>query len=135
MSNRPAVASAFDNLKPTIVRTPSRTPVTADAEARLLETNSSSAQEKGSAKPPGKDRIDTQPVATTAEVGPSAEVERTALPGRALLTKKRRDILVPVTFRMPQSLKEKLEKAAKLHEINQTDLINEAIDLNLQRYQ
>lgn len=129
MSNRPAVANAFGNLKPTIVRTPSRTPVTADAEARLLETNTTSAQEKGPAKAPVEDRIDTQPSVS------SPEVESPALPGRALLTKKKRDILVPVTFRMPQSLKEKLEKAAKLHEVNQTDLINEAIDLNLQRYQ
>ena len=129
MSNRPAIASAFGNLKPTIVRSPSRTPVTADAEARLLEINPSPAYEKGMAKSPVEDRIETRTVAS----GP--EVESAALPGRGLLTKKKRDILIPVTFRMPQSLKEKLEKAAKLHEINQTDLINEAIDLNLQRYQ
>lgn len=57
-----------------------------------------------------------------------------ALPARALLTKKTRDLLIPVTFRMPQSLKARLEEAARLHEVNQTDLINEAIDLNLQRY-
>ena len=41
---------------------------------------------------------------------------------------------MPVTFRMPQSLKERLEQTARQHEVNQTDLINEAIDLNLRRY-
>ena len=128
MSNRPAVANAFDNLKPTIVRTPARTPVPADAEARLLEADPTGGEGKGSAKPAVEDRIEVQ----TAT--PRAEAESAALPGRGLLTKKKRDFLVPVTFRMPQTLKQKLEKVAKFHEINQTDLINEAIDLNLQRY-
>jgi hypothetical protein len=35
---------------------------------------------------------------------------------------------------MPQSLKHRLEKTARDREINQTDLINEAIELNLSRY-
>jgi hypothetical protein len=43
-------------------------------------------------------------------------------------------VLVPVTFRTKQSLKELLEKVAKEREINQTDLINEGIELNLKRY-
>ena len=51
-----------------------------------------------------------------------------------LLTKKKREVLVPVTFRIPQSLKERLNEIAKQHELNQTDLINEGIELNLQRY-
>jgi len=50
------------------------------------------------------------------------------------LIKKKKERLLLVSFRMPQSLKEKLERVAKLHEVNQTDLINEAIELNLQRY-
>ncbi|MGI4827151.1 MAG: ribbon-helix-helix protein, CopG family [Janthinobacterium lividum] len=54
--------------------------------------------------------------------------------GGALLQKKRRDRLLLVSFRMPQGLKERLEEAAKRHELNQTDIINEAIELNLQRY-
>ncbi|RRA50381.1 hypothetical protein D1Y84_00615 [Acidipila sp. EB88] len=52
----------------------------------------------------------------------------------SLLKKKQRERSVLVSFRMPQSLKDKLELAAQKHEVNQTDLINEAIDLNLQRY-
>jgi hypothetical protein len=127
MSNRSAVGNAFDNLKPTIVRTPTRTQITAAVEARLLETNTVEKQEKGSTVPSVENTIDTQNKTVDA-----AHVA--ALPGRALLSRKRRDILVPVTFRMPQSLKERLEQVAKIHEINQTDIINEAIDLNLQRY-
>jgi hypothetical protein len=57
-----------------------------------------------------------------------------AFPGATLLTKKRREVLVPVTFRIPQSLKEQLNDVARKHELNQTDLINEGIELNLQRY-
>ena len=78
-------------------------------------------------------------VKTVGEVPVATEVTAAeALPdsfaGRGLLKKKQRDLLVPVTFRMPQSLKERLEQTARQHEVNQTDLINEAIDLNLQRY-
>jgi len=51
-----------------------------------------------------------------------------------LLLRKKRERLLLVSFRMPQGLKEKLEFAAKKHEINQTDIINEAIEMNLQRY-
>ncbi|MGI4756175.1 MAG: ribbon-helix-helix domain-containing protein [Janthinobacterium lividum] len=60
--------------------------------------------------------------------------ERSLSPVGTLLQKKKRERLLLVSFRMPQSLKEKLEQAAKTHEINQTDLINEAIEMNLRRY-
>jgi len=128
MSNRPAVANAFGNLKPTIVRTPQRSAVTADAEARLLETVPPATNGKGAADPSAKDSVDLQATSQPAD----AEISH--FPGRALLMRKKRQVLVPVTFRMPQNLKEKLERVAKDYEINQTDLINEAIDLNLQRY-
>ena len=51
-----------------------------------------------------------------------------------ILVSKKRERLLLVSFRMPQGLKEKLEHVAKTHEINQTDIINEAIKINLQRY-
>jgi hypothetical protein len=70
-----------------------------------------------------------------SEAGSEARVEPAAAFGSTkLLTKKKRDVLIPVTFRMPQSLKLRLEKIARDREINQTDLINEAIELNLSRY-
>lgn len=125
MSSRPAVKTAFQNLRPTILRQPARSVVTPEAEAKLLDSTS-----------PGSLALEASTSRTTPEIDDSSfEVSRVvAAPGRALLKKKKKDLLIPVTFRMPQSLKEKLERTARLHEINQTDLINEAIDLNLQRY-
>ncbi|SNT27035.1 hypothetical protein SAMN05421770_106212 [Granulicella rosea] len=119
MSNRTVArpaSTAFANLKPTIIRQPARSPVSAESEARLLDS------------PP----LETTPaIQAVAEQGPS-----TALPGQmpALLQRRRKPVLIPVTFRMPQPLKDRLEKIAAMYEINQTDLINEAIELNLKRY-
>ena len=131
MSSRPAGRTAFENLRPTILRQPSRSHVSAEAEARLLDSPPAPAEQgEGSAalrSIQAREEFAAPSLASIAD-------EVAALPARALLKKKKRDLLVPVTFRMPQSLKERLEQTAKLHEINQTDLINEAIDLNLQRY-
>lgn len=129
MPSRPSVKSAFENLRPTIMREPTRSPVTAEAEARLLD------------KPAPRS---TPPVEIRASAEPAAPPEMTQVqpvstPGSpfsagSLLQKKKRGRLLLVSFRMPQGLKEKLEEAARRHELNQTDLINEAIELNLQRY-
>ena len=119
MSNRANVRSAFDNLRPTILREPSRSSVTPEAEANLLGT---AGQEKPSNSLP--QTVENEKGADTA----------LAMASAPLLVKKNRERLLLVSFRMPQGLKEKLERAAKQHEINQTDLINEAIELNLQRY-
>ena len=130
MSNRPSVKSAFENLRPTIMREPSRSAVSAEAEARLLDKpTQQNASAVSEANAPPLEQV--QPSYRSAEG--SATV---ATPFRAgtLLQKKKRDRLLLVSFRMPQGLKEKLEQAAKMHELNQTDLINEAIELNLQRY-
>ncbi len=121
MSNRTAVKSAFDGLRPSIVREPTRTLIKPQDESNLLQT----------------------PIEATPHL-PTAPVEKLKLQAQAspspsfsgadLLTKKRREVLVPVTFRIPQSLKERLNEVAKKHELNQTDLINQGIELNLQRY-
>ncbi len=122
MSSRPAGRTAFENLRPTILRQPTRTIVTPEAEARLLDSTSTVASDV----PP------TQVISSPAVAVSTHQLAEHPAPG--LLQKKKKDFLVPVTFRMPQSLKERLERTARLHEVNQTDLINEAIDLNLQRY-
>lgn len=130
MSSRPSGRTAFDNLRPTILRQPLRSPVSAEAEARLLDSpTSSTAGDLGSNTAVPLSLKAVQPAVESTVIS-----EVVSLPGRALLKKKRRDLLIPVTFRMPKSLKDRLESIAELHEINQTDLINEAIDLNLQRY-
>ena len=130
MSGRPSVKSAFENLRPTILREPVRSTVSPEAEARLLQTpaaavSSIKAETALEREPPQS----KQPALASAP--PPA-----ALPTNSgtLLQKKKRERLLLVSFRMPQSLKEKLEHAARTHEINQTDLINEAIEINLQRY-
>ena len=130
MSNRPSVKSAFENLRPTIMREPSRSAVSAEAEALLLDKptqQNASAASEANGPPLEQVQPSFRPVHSSATV---------AAPFRAgtLLQKKKRDRLLLVSFRMPQGLKEKLEQAAKMHELNQTDLINEAIELNLQRY-
>jgi len=84
-------------------------------------------------------RVPATPVVSSGLTAPTAIApDAAAVPdtfsSKQLLTKKRREVLVPVTFRMNQSLKELLEKVAKDREINQTDLINEGIELNLKRY-
>ena len=58
------------------------------------------------------------------------------VPRRALLQKKKnRERLLLVTFSYAPGIEREAGAAcAKQHEINQTDLINEAIELNLQRY-
>lgn len=129
MPSRPSVKSAFDNLRPTIMREPSRSAVSAEAEARLLDKREPQAapmeQPRQSAEPPRAEES-TMPSVSAAAESPFGS--------GSLLQKKKRDRLLLVSFRMPQGLKEKLELAAKRHEVNQTDLINEAIELNLQRY-
>ena len=123
MSNRPAVKSAFEGLRPSIVREPARTVIAPQDELNLLETMK---------MPPHMTRVEeSKPAPPTPQA--SVEVEK-SFHSATLLTKKKREVLVPVTFRIPQSLKEQLHEIAKLHELNQTDLINEGIELNLQRY-
>ncbi len=124
MSNRPAVKSAFEGLRPSIVREPSRSVIAAQDEAALLQPAKASpaAQEA-----PMASKVQSVEAAAEPPAAP-------AFAGNTLLTKKRREVLVPVTFRIPQSLKEQLNEVAKKHELNQTDLINEGIQLNLQRY-
>ena len=123
MSGRSSVKSAFENLRPTILREPTRSMVSPEAEARLLDSPASPTMET-TAPTEHEPAQATEPV--PAPLSP-------VLTG-TLLQKKKRERLLLVSFRMPQSLKEKLEYAAKTHEINQTDLINEAIEMNLQRY-
>jgi hypothetical protein len=125
MSNRPAVKSAFDNLRPTIIREPKRSTVSDAAEEKLLtvtpETTTGSTSPAIEASPgiPQKSRV---------------QIDLENLPGQPLLLKKKRERHLLVSFRCPEGLKEKLELAAKKHEISQTDIINEAIAMNLQRY-
>lgn len=130
MPSRPSVKSAFENLRPTIMREPSRSTISAEAEARLLDK-------------PTLPRILPQEETPVAQSLQTPRQDPVAVPSiaaatpftsGALLQKKKRDRLLLVSFRMPQGLKEKLELAAKRHELNQTDIINEAIELNLQRY-
>ena len=121
MSNRPGVKSAFEGLRPSIVREPSRSVIAPQDEAALLQPSRAASDAAAPAAP----SIPSRP--TESQAAP-------AFSGNALLTKKRREVLVPVTFRIPQSLKEQLNEVAKKHELNQTDLINEGIQLNLQRY-
>ena len=116
MPSRPSVKSAFDNLRPTIVREPSRTSVSVEAEARLL------------------DKPIQEPSVQVERSRSSATSLSSPFDTGTLLQKKKRGRLLLVSFRMPQGLKERLEEAAKKHELNQTDLINEAIELNLKRY-
>jgi hypothetical protein len=125
MSSRPAVKSAFQNLRPTIMREPNRSTVSVEAEERLLTVQAKQEQTPFAT-------IESKPMASI----PSETSTPSSQPsfGGALLLKKKRERLLLVSFRMPQGLKEKLEHVAKTHEINQTDIINEAIELNLQRY-
>ncbi len=112
------------------MREPRRTPVSSDAEARLLDKPIESPPElveSGSLPPGGQAGLPNAEAIV-------ADEEAKPFPSPKLLTKKKRDLLIPVTFRMPQSLKHRLEKTARDREINQTDLINEAIELNLSRY-
>lgn len=121
MSSRPAVKSAFEGLRPSIVREPSRTLIKPQDESNLLQTTLETPQ--------------TPAVPNAHKLVPEVQTPPSqAFPGATLLTKKRREVLVPVTFRIPQTLKEQLNEVAKKHELNQTDLINEGIELNLQRY-
>ena len=131
MPSRPSVKSAFENLRPTIMREPSRSAISAEAEARLLDKpKSPSTLPAERAVAVAESRVPEQQ--NHPEV-PSVESTKSFAAG-SLLQKKKRDRLLLVSFRMPQGLKEKLELAAKTHELNQTDIINEAIELNLQRY-
>ena len=120
MSSRPAVKSAFEGLRPSIVREPSRSVIAPNDEAALLQ--------------PAKAVPAAEVIPSFPSPEPTPEMPVSAFAGNTLLTKKRRELLVPVTFRIPQSLKEQLNEVAKKHELNQTDLINEGIQLNLQRY-
>jgi|GEM_PF-6274791 len=122
MSNRPAVKSAFEGLRPSIVREPARTIIAPQDESKLLETAKAPLQ----VARPEEPAVRSEPEKATDEAK--------SFHNTTLLTKKKREVLVPVTFRIPQSLKEKLNEIAKQHELNQTDLINEGIELNLQRY-
>ena len=129
MSGRPSVKSAFENLRPTILREPVRSAVSAEAEARLLHTPPAAPPVDSEIGPAPK-----QPQGRDPDSVPGPTSSTPSLNSGNLLQKKKRERLLLVSFRMPQSLKEKLEHAAKTHEINQTDLINEAIEINLQRY-
>lgn len=122
MSSRPAVKSAFEGLRPSIVREPSRSVIAPKDEAALLQPAKAV---------PVAEEI---PVLSSVNALGAPGEPAPAFAGNTLLTKKRREVLVPVTFRIPQSLKEQLNEVAKKHELNQTDLINEGIQLNLQRY-
>ena len=126
MSGRTAVKSAFQNLRPTIIREPARTTVSLEAENRLL---SSAASDEG----PNREvaSVEQHAPLTHQLPAPNAQPANSSIP---LLLKKKRERLLLVSFRMPQGLKERLERAAKTHEINQTDIINEAIEINLKRY-
>jgi hypothetical protein len=117
MPVNPASKSAFENLRPTIIREPARSSVSSEAEARLLAPTTLEGRSK-------------------REVAGETPKEDGALKSSSapLLLKKKRERLLLVSFRMPQGLKERLELVAKKHEINQTDIINEAIQINLQRY-
>ena len=124
MSGRPAVKSAFQNLRPTIMREPTRSTVSVEAEERLLRT-------------PEKAHIASPITGDATDNGSSSQeiaIKGTQPSAGPLLLKKKRERLLLVSFRMPQGLKEQLELVAKKHEINQTDIINEAIQMNLQRY-
>lgn len=130
MPSRPSVKSAFENLRPTIMREPSRSAISAEAEARLLDkpTEQRIALMESTVSPSPEPTHQQDPVLS------GSTAVAASFTGGALLQKKRRDRLLLVSFRMPQGLKERLEEAAKRHELNQTDIINEAIELNLQRY-
>ena len=152
MSGRSVAKSAFQNLRPTIMREPARSSISAAAEAQLLDqsapqqdihTDIQPAVPTNQHAPTHTDRHKAIQLAVQApghtgvqpvflEERPAATAQ--AAPPLPLLLKKKRERLLLVSFRMPQSLKEKLELAAKTHEINQTDIINEAIEINLQRY-
>ena len=125
MSSRPGVKSAFQNLRPTIMREPTRSNVSVEAEERLLAT---------SPKAPAPVQPETLTVSVQAVPSPFQPPLAGEPPPRTLLLKKKKERLLLVSFRMPQGLKERLELVAKTHEINQTDIINEAIEMNLQRY-
>jgi hypothetical protein len=121
MSNRPAVKSAFEGLRPSIVREPSRSVIKPQDESKLLQAT---------VYPP-LEQVQEQAKDSRSD---SRKEPSSVFSGATLLTKKRREVLIPVTFRIPQSLKEQLNDVARKHELNQTDLINEGIELNLQRY-
>ena len=123
MSSRPAVKSAFEGLRPSIVREPSRAVIAPQDEVALL------AQAKPAAKTASLP-VSEAPALTIEASAP----DDSAFPRAGLLTKKRKELLIPVTFRIPQTLKEQLNEVSKRHELNQTDLINEGIMLNLKRY-
>lgn len=130
MSSRPSVKSAFENLRPTIMREPSRSPISAEAEARLLD-KPEQALNAPAERTPAPVGANEEPAIKNRSTAP---LSTATFATGTLLQKKKRERLLLVSFRMPQELKEKLELAAKTHELNQTDLINEAIELNLQRY-
>ena len=117
MPVNPNIKSAFDNLRPTIIREPARSAVSSEAESQLLASISNDLRSKS----------ETVPEAAAKDAASTS-------PSAPLLLKKKRERLLLVSFRMPQGLKERLELVAKKHEINQTDIINEAIQINLQRY-
>ena len=158
MSSRPTGRNAFDNLRPSIVREPSRKTIPPDAEARVLDLPIDDSHNVAVEPTTIAHAVEAPPVSTPAPAplvsaiaptapatppptlvvpaatAPPAIAARDTFSSTHLLTKKKREVLVPVTFRMNQSLKELLEKVAKEREINQTDLINEGIELNLKRY-
>lgn len=131
MSNRPVArpaSTAFANLKPTIIRQPARSAVSAESEARLLDSPAPAVETVPALRAVAEEVPQPYPAATALPSQISSQAPPT------LLQRKRKPVLIPVTFRMPQPLKDRLERIAKLYEINQTDLINEAIELNLRRY-
>jgi hypothetical protein len=139
MSNRPVAKSAFEGLRPTILRQPSRSPVPAEAEARLLEKAEPTAvplEIQTDAAPVSaamKENVrQSSVIAISAQAASETAATKETTP--PLLQKKRREVRELVSFRLPLSLREKLASAAEKHEISQTDLICESIELNIQRY-
>jgi hypothetical protein len=86
--------------------------------------------------------LDNEPQAnpsiTTAVSAPAAVSDAdpvdAPLPSAPLLRKKNKPRLVLVTFRMREDVKLELERLATSLEVNQSDLINQGVELNLERY-
>jgi hypothetical protein len=135
MSSRPAgKPSAFDGLRPTVLREPIRRQITPDAEALILQSDAKTngagdAMENG----PQANSPITGAVPLPAVVSDAEPVD-TPLPSAPLLRKKNKPRLVLVTFRMREDVKLELERLATRLEVNQSDLINQGVELNLERY-
>jgi hypothetical protein len=135
MSSRPAgKPSAFDGLRPTVLREPVRRQITPDAEALILQSDASTNGAGGAINNEAQaNRPMTGAVPIPTAVS-DAEPVNTPLPSAPLLRKKTKPRLVLVTFRMREDVKLELERLATSLEVNQSDLINQGVELNLERY-